>query len=337
MKALSYERLSQIALSQKPYRGTTNRYPVGDRRHNTKNFYVEEMDGQKIYRITYGHRWKEHFCTEDDYKADPKNVHYREYADEGEKYVRYEVIPNTLGIVRPDNTFEFTSEHGYGQGSNSIISSWSSGWFFSSSRHGGMVYRSGDTFHPIFKGMRVYCDTMQVHESSKYRVVGKRVNRKEGSKFLKRYEDFYKVNEVMLKVTDWKQFMETAVDVLNDNKIDTEHWYIRPDAKRQLLEFADRSINDTPLDSCVAFAIAFDINSMWSRARAYANDDKSSYYRREQDLEQLFGNIKRKLNKELYKANPSVMKRIEHEMGKYYPPSEWGVDIYVGDREVEQY
>jgi len=31
------------------------------------------------------------------------------------------------------------------------------------------------------------------------------------------------------------------------------------------------------------------------------------------------------------------MKPIEHEAGKYYPPSEWGVEVYVDGKEVEQY
>mgnify|MGYP003336381426 FL=1 len=45
MKALTWARLTDITKTVKPYRGTTNRYPIGDRRHNHKDFVVEERDG----------------------------------------------------------------------------------------------------------------------------------------------------------------------------------------------------------------------------------------------------------------------------------------------------
>jgi hypothetical protein len=46
--------------------------------------------------------------------------------------------------------------------------------------------------------------------------------------------------------------------------------------------------------------------------------------------------MKRKINKELYKRNPSVMKLTEYVPYEAYPPSEWGVDIFVNGVEVEQ-
>ena len=45
MIGLSWDRLTDITKSEKPYRGSSNRYPVGNRRHNLKCFYVEELDG----------------------------------------------------------------------------------------------------------------------------------------------------------------------------------------------------------------------------------------------------------------------------------------------------
>ena len=55
------------------------------------------------------------------------------------------------------------------------------------------------------------------------------------------------------------------------------------------------------------------------------------------ELESIFINLKRKLNTELYRKNPTVMKQIEYEMGSLYPASQWGIDIYVDGKEVEQY
>jgi hypothetical protein len=339
MKALSWNRLTDITKTQKPYRGTTNRYPVGNRTQNTKNFYVDEINGEKVYRITYGTRHIEHFVTKEVYDAEPDKYHERTWMDdETKRYCFYEPIPYELGVVRSDNTFEFTAVHGYGQGNNSVISSWSCGYFFNSSRHGGMVYRdnSRGIFHPIFKGMRMEIDTMQPHKDSIYQAVGKRVNRKEGKEFLKRYEDFYKVNEVMLKAMDYKSYMETACDVVSSLEIDMGKWQLYNDDREKLITYAESCINSAPLDAGVAFALAYDVKDVWSRARA-STGTGHSYYSREVELESVFTNLKRKLNTELYRKNPTVMKLVEYEMGSLYPASQWGIDIYVNGKEVEQY
>ena len=340
MRALEWNRLTEITKTQKPYRGTTNRFPIGKRTHNTKCFYLEERNGEKVYVITYGHSHKAHIHTEEEYKANPSVIHHREWADEGQKYVSYTPIPCEIGIVRSDNTFEFTGTN-YGQGDNMLLSQWSMGTFFRSSRHGGMVYRqnySDPLFHPIFKGMRVYCDDMKVHESSEYTLTGRRVSRKDANEFLKQYEDFYTINETMFKAMEWKSFMDTVLDVSSQMGIDYEkNWYMANEDKCRLLEFANKSLNDAPLDSCVCFLLAYDIKNMYANARGNANPSKGNYYAREHQLDVLFSNLKRKLNKELYSKNPTVMKPIEHEAGKYYPPSEWGVEVYVDGKEVEQY
>ena len=346
MKALEYDRLLGITKNQKAIRGTTNKFPIGKRSHYTKYFLVDELDGEQIFRINYGTRGKEILCSKEECMenlANP-NLNYHEKTwetDESKRYCRYIYEPNEFGIVRTDNTFEFTNPRGFGQGDNQIMSGWSYGVFFMSSRHGGMVYskhngdRANKQFHPIFRGMRINCDTMQPHESSEYQVMGKRVNRAEGKVFLKGYEDFYKVNEVMLKAMDWKNFMDTGVEVTKPLIKHLEYYAIDPDDKTQLLEFANKNLNEAPLDSCLAFAVAYDINSMWQRVRGW--NTPNNWYSSEQDLPTMFNNIKRRLNKELYRANPSVMKKVPYIMGEYFPPSEWGIDITVNGVEVEQY
>jgi hypothetical protein len=309
---------------------------VADRRHNHKDFVVEERDGEQVYVVRYGFTYKEHEHTKAEYLASPNTIHERNYNGDS-KYVSYSRIPSELGIVRSDNTFQFTANY-YGQGDNQIMSTWSRGYFMRSSRHGGMVYmdRGNNQYHPIFKNMRVNCDTMLPHESSQYQVVGKRVSRKDAKQFLEKYTDFYQVNEVMLKTMDWKGFMETAVDVLAQNNIDTENWSIYSEDVAKLVKFADDNLNDAPLDAGIAFALAYDVQNLYSRVRAFVDPNKGSYYSREVELEVIFANLKRKLNKELYKRNPSVMKLTEYVPNEPYPPSEWGVDIFVNGKEVEQ-
>lgn len=334
MKALTWERLTNITKTVKPYRGTTNRFPIADRRHNHKDFISEERDGENVFVIRYGFTYKEHQHTKAEYLANQSSIHERTYNGQT-TYVSYTRIPCEIGIVRSDNTFEFTSKN-YGQGENQIMSSWSRGYFFRSSRHGGMVYRDPDVFHPIFSGMRLNCDTMLPHESSQYQVVGKRVSRKDAKDFLSRYADFYQVNEVMLKTMEWKGYMDTTDDVMKSLGITSDNWSIHSKDREKLIKFADENLDSASLDAGIAFALAYDVQNLYSRYRAFIDPNKGSYYAREVDLEVIFANLKRKLNKELYKRNPSVMKLTEYVPNEPYPPSEWGVDVYVNGKEVEQ-
>lgn len=332
MRALTWSRLMNISTTQKPYRGTTNRFPIGDRRHNTKDFLIEERDGEKICVIRYGYQYQSHEHTKEEFDASPSTIWERD-SGSGKIYVSYTTIPRELGIVRSDNTFEFTNNN-YGQGDNIIMSGWSNGWFLRSSRHGGMIYRGSEVFHPIFKGMRVDCDTMMPHESSVYKVVGKRVSRKDAKEFLSKYSDFYQVNEVMLKAMEWKGYIDTALDVMKSLNIGTDHWGLDTDQRNKLVAFAEENINSAPLDAGLAFALAYDVQTLYSRVRSGVTGN--GYYSREVELDVMFVNLKRKLNKELYKRNPSVMKLTEYEPNKAYPPSEWGVDVFVNGVEVEQ-
>lgn len=335
MKALTWERLTNIKNTVKPYRGTTNRFPIGDRRHNTKDFIVEEHNGEQVYVIRYGFSWKSYEHTKEEYLASPSTIHERNH-NGVITYESYKTIPRVLGIVRSDNTFEFTNGY-YGQGDNMILSNWSAGYFMRSSRHGGMVYmnRSQNVFHPIFKGMRLDCDTMLPHEDSKYQVVGKRVSRKDAKDFLKRYTDFYQVNEVMLKTMEWNGYMDTTKDIMNVLGITTDNWSLSSEERDKLIKYADENLDSASLDAGIAFALAYDVQNLYSRYRAF-NGNASSYYNREVDLEVIFANLKRKLNKELYKRNPSVMKLTEYVPNEPYPPSEWGVEVLVNGKEVEQ-
>jgi hypothetical protein len=335
MKALTWERLTNITKTVKPYRGTTNRFPIADRRHNHKDFLSEERNGEQVYVVRYGYGWE---CKDDhtreEYLANPGTISERN--NNGKTtYESYRTIPRELGIVRSDNTFEFT-HYRYGQGDNIIMSNWSHGWFLRSSRHGGMIYKGGEVFHPIFKGMRVNCETMMPHESSTYKVVGKRVSRKDAKEFLSRYADFYKINEVMLKAMDWKGYMETTADVLKPLGITTQNWSLHHEEKDKLIAFAEENLDTAPLDAGIAYALAYDVLNIYTRHRAFVDPNGSSYYNREVELDIVFGNLKRKLNKELYKKNPSVLKLTEYEPNKPYPPSEWGVDVFVNGVEVEQ-
>jgi len=337
MKALEWDRLTNISKTQRPFRGTTNRFPIDKRTHNTKCFYIEERNGEQVYVITYGFRHNEHYHTKEEYEANKGKIHCREWeTDECQKYVTYSPVPRELGIVRSDNTFEFTAPY-YGQGDNQIMSMWSRGYFSRSSRHGGMVYgERGSLFHPIFKGMRLNCNTMMPAEGSEYKVVGKRVSRKDAKEFLSGYDDFYKVNEVMFKAMEYKNFMDTVADVAEQVNAKFDSWCLDSDVRRNLYKFFEDNKDTAPLDACCAFVLADDIQNMYRRVREHVKQ-QASYRMEDLELQNLFDNVKRRLNKELYRKNPQCMKLTEYTPYQYYAPSEWGVEVYVNGNEVEQY
>jgi len=347
MKALNTERLNKLVETIKPYRASNPpRYPISKRTHNTKVFTIDELDGEKIYRIFYGFDYSREYVSKQEYLANHKtDGHYHEHTwvddDSPERYSKYSTAPKELGIVRQDNTFEFTAKNGYGQGDNMIMTSWSVGSLSTNSRQGGMIFKEywndqNGIMHPIFRGLRVNCDTWAVHESSQYRVLGYRVDRKKGNEFLSGYADFYKVCEVMMQAMDTKNLLETGIEVALENGADLKSYFLPIELEKKFLAIAHREKNNTPLDCGLLFAMAHNVGEFYRRVRMYHESGMQKIYNDQTD--NLFNNLKRKLNKELYRENKSVMKETEYTAGRYYPPSEWGIKLVdLQGNELQQY
>jgi hypothetical protein len=341
MQYINYARLDKISKTVKPYRGSTNRFPIGSRTHNTKVFYVEEENGERVFKICYQFKYNEIPVSKEEFIANSNSGSYQDCtyrdADAPNRYVRYNTVPRDLGIVRPDNTFEFTGGH-YGQGDNIVMSTWTNGWFFRSSRHGGMVYKSrrseGHLFHPVFKGMRVDCDTMLT--TVPYQVTGRRVMRKVAKDFLKQYSDFYKISEAMMKSMSYKDFADIGVDLMKELDIPKTSWGTYDVNRNELHKVAQERLHNSPLDSAVLYCMAHNIMEFYRRV-SYHGQDSTYYARQTIELPNLYDTMKRKLNAEIYRNNLEVMKPIEYVCGEKYPASEWGVTITVDGKEVQQY
>lgn len=342
---LNYERLKKITQTEKPYRGSTNRFPIGDRRHNTKFFLVDEdSSGREIFRIIYGYMYNAEDITKEEYDiakaAGDKNVSEYSWTDPSQ-YKRHIKMPHQLGIVHSDNTFEFVNSNNYyGQGSNILMSRWSHGYFYSSSRHGGMVYRergnatrngNGTLFHPIFAGMRVHIGTGEMHESSNYSVVGHRVSRKNSKKFLERYSKFYKVAESMMKAMDSTTYFKVSDEVIQEclgkGAADIGYWIEEKDLKAMRIK-ADDLVMTAPLDAAILYGIGLRLyrGDLW---RCTQRTAKGESIWRTIETADIFNNLKRGLNKYLFETNPECMKTVEFPEGEQYPQSDWGYEVYV--------
>ena len=339
MQGLNYTRLNSISNSVSPYRGSVNRFPIASRRHNTKYFLVREEDGQRVFDIVHGQRWKHITLTkaEHDSLAKQGSTKLRSYqhGDGTWEYYTYEVSPNILGVVRPDNTFEFTSTS-YGQGDRGILSTYGHGELSTNSRMGGMVWigrlhgNGTRGAYPIYQGMRVNCESMQ--PTKPITVIGRKVDRKVGKDLLAGYANFYATTEVMTKAMDYEVFVRTMSDVMNDHMgedIAQDHTVYS--AKAEAL------IHTAPLDAAMLYMMGWDIGGMRWNLRRFLDTNFSRYSAHEDTPHTMFLNLKRKLNKEIYKQNEKVFKKVEYVDGEMYPPSEWGYTVMVDGVEVKQY
>ena len=343
MQTLNYTRLNSLANSVSPYRGSVNRFPIGSRRHNTKYFLVRDEDGQRVFDIVHGQHWKHVTLTkqEHDDLAKQGSTKLRKYQDgDGTwEYYTYETRPNILGVVRPDNTFEFTSDR-YGQGDRGVLSVYGNGCLSTDSRRGGMVWmgaqggklRNDKTRGaiPIYKGLRVNCETMQ--PTKPITVIGKKVDRKVGKDLLAKYADFYAVTEVMTKAMDYEVFVKTMNEVMND--------HLDGDIARDHTEYsakAEAIIHTAPLDAAMLYIMGWDIGGMRWNLRRFIDSNITRYSSSEDTPHTMFLNLKRKLNKEIYKQNDEVFKKVEYTNSEMFPPSEWGYTVMVDGVEVKQY
>lgn len=335
MRHLEYKRLMSVVNSTTPYRGTTNRFPIGSRRENNKYFLVGEEEGKAIFNIVYGDRYVKRDITKeeyDEYLAQGKAAGTSSATD---AYFTWDKAPNFMGIVRPDNSFQFTGSS-YAQGEHYFLSSCSQGFFNTDSRRGGMLYRPRaeirTKMYPIYRGMKMDCETM-LPKHKDIVIAGRTVNRKEGKDLLKRYEDFYKICEVMCKSMDGKTFEQTATSIYNEYKpINRDIWNWMEDTETAFA-LADSLIHQAPFDSLILYALALDVYGIRWACRHGGNHP----YHSDVNPMNAFEATKRKLNKHLYKQNADVFKPVQYAMGEHLPASEWGYTITVGGIEVEQY
>lgn len=343
MQALNYKRLDNIAHSVSPFRGSHNRFPIGNRRQNTKYFLVGQENGERVFTIVHGSRYTYVSLTKEEHDKQAKdgvsNLHAHQNSDGSWTCRRYDKIPNILGLVRSDNTFEFTGM-GYGQGDRGILSDYSFGYFATDSRRGGSVWRGrangtgGVAIIPIYEGLRVHCETMRPIKP--ITVVGRKVDRKVGKGLLARYQDFYLTTEVMTKAMDYDTFVKTMNDVVNEHMggIDAAGANSHTDYSAK----AETLLHTAPLDAAMLYMVGWDIGNMrWNLRKFIERNFNARYSSNEDTPYTMFLNLKRRLNKEIYKANDQVFKKVEYVGCEMYPPSEWGYTVLVDGVEVKQY
>lgn len=194
VRRISYDRLTQRVASDKPYKDSGNAYPLGDRRYSDRHFR-HEKDG--TFTIWYSDR-------------EIVDNKYGKFNDKSDRYINYtdSVNRRMVGIVRPDNSFEFVVETAMGE--NMLLSRALSANVHHDKSKGGTVYEKGRLNHPVFRGLRINCDTGEA--MTPYSVFLPKVKRKAANEVMQKYEDFIAIFSAMISSMDdrgiWEVFMD---------------------------------------------------------------------------------------------------------------------------------
>jgi hypothetical protein len=338
---LKYERLKRITETQKPYRGTIDKYPFSDRNHNYKYFYPREVNGEIEYHVGYYHKWQTESMTTEEFNAKKDSMDSKEFKKWREKekwdsnartyeptgyYEKDVKNPKVDLIIRSDNTAEIVTDN-FHQGMRMIFSaySYSNGVFQSSVNHGGIVYgrrdSRGDIRIPIFKHMRFNMDTMEVHPSSKYIATYNTVDRKKSKEAMSIYQD--KLNGAFAFITcmDKESFNqdreEVVEELIPDNK--GSHWW--SDAMRkEAISLADNIFFEKPVEAIYTYMKAFNVGYYMSSLA-----DPSDWIK----------GFKKKFAKYIHVKHDTFTKEYLTHL-ENFKSSPWNIEITVNGKMVER-
>jgi hypothetical protein len=340
LQNITYKHLLEQTRKELPYRGTHNRFPVGSRKQSNKYFFTEErLSGESIARVIYGERSQYTSISKElhEHLKGKINVNVITRGSPTESvYYRIDTVPNEIGIVREDNTFEFTAHH-LNQGENNILTKWSYGYFNTSARHGGVVHSGLRVFHPIWHGARFSMDN-DCLPYKPYQVFGLAVKRKEAKDYFKSYEKFFTIARTMSLAMDWENFQSAGIEIVNQHitGFDWEqvgNWY-DPDRENNFKAKAHELKDISPFDAYVLYLCAYNTNVIYRFANGVGV--KRSYYR-EIGLNELYLGFHRRVTQDIYRATPELFKEVEYEASKGFPANNWGIKVLVDGKQVKQY
>jgi len=155
-------------------------------------------------------------------------------------------------------------------------------------------------------------------------IMGKSVDRKASKKLMAEHQDFFKVAETMCKAMTVGSWIDTAKDVYLEHNIETT-------PEPAILKLAEAMKSSAPIDAVILYALGMNIDGFRWKLKHPA-----AWHNHKEAIE-IFGSMKTRLCKQIYKENENTFKPVVYEMGKKYPPSEWGYTLMVDGVEVEQY
>ena len=303
------ERLERIVATDKPYRDSKNAYPYGGRKYSARHFRVLENGDYEI--------WHMNRTTVDDYLAGKDSTH--DYSKWG-----------LVGIVRADNTFEFTKS--VGQSEAMLLTEAMNANVYNNARLGGAIYTKNGRMHPIFRGMRV--DLTTGDAVTPYTTVHRTLKRKEARELDKQHNEFRTVYKAMSNAMDSRGLLELMIDVMSENEIDNAS-HIDFSVVRRLID------EKKYLDAGLLFG-ATSFRANWYISYAFGSVKKEGRSM-EEVANSYGGHIKSaanwdpaKFRKALYKHSPQVFTTEEKAAGTKLTEATWGFDTIVDGKVAER-
>lgn len=290
VSSMQYADFIRVTKTSKPYRGT-NAYPVGSRRYSHRHFV---MNGDVVQVWDANLRMAEE---------------YRKGVAPLDHWSRRRHLVN----IHPDNTVEFVSVWGIGDGM--FLSNLLGGLVHSEARRGGTVFypkNNPDLVHPVFKGLRVSLTDGSAHPDMQYKLVYRRIIPSEKKKAMGALEAQLDVGFAMLRAMDLESMKATWKE-LNASRVDKDSEVLLGDAIR----------NNHCLDVLVYMSLSG--SHYWAFEHGRSTTDFIDRVER----------AVRKSEKAFISAQPQVFKYIEREVFDF-PSATWGMKVKVGDTIVER-
>lgn len=349
MQFMNYKRLSDIVANNKPFRGTDNEYPLAKRAHSYKRFLVEkDIEGNVEYRIKYGDIYEDVIITQAEYDLMEKEARYEQreikQADGTSKYIKWVRKDHIIGVVRKDNTFEFTANLMH-QGSRGFISNaLGQGEVSSSVKHGGTIYREAEyqwdsgvrnretiKIIPLFKGQRINLDN--ITSLVDYEVHAPFINRAKSKGVMADYVDALKFNEVMFKTMTPEVLRSGLQEVFkevhkgapeNNGKWRNAH------SLNMLEEYATASLNIDMYNTVLALMMVHDYPA-W-----YMGAEDTYHLSRELNPFILYTSTRKKIERHL-KVENDVLDVKVYKANEVYPSNNWDIKVMVNGTQVNTY
>lgn len=326
---ISYNELMYLYKNIPPFKNT-NEYPYSNRHHRHKYFIPVEVDGKIEFNVHYywaseqiNYSMAEYEQLAHSLNKRQRDKYYYNEGDEGIPYMsKYITKHKPFGIVRDDNTVEILCEY-MGQGERSIISAQLgvNAYFMQEASSGGVIFVDKysqcrrSLKRPAFKGMRFNVDSGELHESSRYKIDIKVVDRKKSNHLMKEHVDKLSMIRMFYNSTDEKTLISDMKDAVN---IHAPEILNGSGSRSYNIDTARRLWDSDAIASSYFYVLAYYIgNAYWAlRYDTTISSPKEIY-------KQLLPKMKRDI-----KGDADVFtKKTYWDFEKIYPSASWGLEI----------
>jgi len=312
-------------------------------------FIPEDLNGERVYRIYYGVTYSVEERIGEPNKEE-QNMWTKDNSTDGliaDRYWKYKRTPNEVGIVYPDNSFEFTADGGLGQGLRQMFSR---GWFSNSTRvstevnrGGAVIYTGGwevkydeglhkrvwsiHNWHPIFKGLRINIKDNTIHHSCNYEVKTYKTIRSASKILFDKYREGFESAKLIISNMGKDNFLEEIKEALNIGSHNIEDTY-------------NDIVNDNfsnNIDMMLSLCIAYEHRYQGALTHVARSNERGWWYNN-LNVDRILNRVIEVFREDLIFINKSIaMEEVVHKVGVRYPATKWGVAVSCNGNIVAQY